>query len=480
MLFYSSRIQAIARLVQVQSTVPSTVLSCCSSKGLQCENCLGLQLCENEPVQPIEGFITLRKCVLQHLSCSLLVVEAVEKLIEDGCTSVVTCQDILRCVSTFILSLNMNPTQLPLVDDLIEKTLLSLLLNSTATVSRSHGPDISFTAFVEKIFIAIEANGDEMIKLSDYVAQDTNTSDESGCNGSGGNGSPVGESRNKIVSATVTNSDSVLPLSFPSILPTSASPTSTPLPDPDLDADNDTVDGLRENIDTLISIPKPLSISRMDSGWESTTAEATLASVRIEAAPRASVGIEHTSNEFNKLIQKVISTLNVDESAAALLLSIKHWDPKVVIESYLADPRAVRKRAGLSAHSGPSLVRYDQCCIPFENNCGAASPKLKTSVLGGGSTFSDEKSTVDKNYPTEIRCSIGLHNVSPQEMFALPCKHWFCSECLEGYISCSVRDNSWKIPCPQGEGCPYFITLDTVDRLCGPSIAACARQNLLK
>jgi hypothetical protein len=69
--------------------------------------------------------------------------------------------------------------------------------------------------------------------------------------------------------------------------------------------------------------------------------------------------------------------------------------------------------------------------------------------------------------------------IPQEEMFALPCRHWFCRECYSGYISSKVAGNDWKIACPQGSPCSCIVPLDCAEFLCSRDVYQRLRGNML-
>jgi hypothetical protein len=86
------------------------------------------------------------------------------------------------------------------------------------------------------------------------------------------------------------------------------------------------------------------------------------------------------------------------------------------------------------------------------------------------------KETADKS----LFCGICRDTVeSERDMFALPCRHWFCKDCFSGHITSKVGASEWKVGCPHGSSCTYIVPIDAAEFLCAPDTYKKMRGNML-
>jgi hypothetical protein len=96
------------------------------------------------------------------------------------------------------------------------------------------------------------------------------------------------------------------------------------------------------------------------------------------------------------------------------------------------------------------------------------TPAASSLALFKANTSSLDKDNDDddNDNETDMFCPICFCEVPSNEMYALSCEHWFCMDCLCGYLSVSIKsDNMWRIPCPKREGCPCYFTMEAVTHI---------------
>ena len=126
------------------------------------------------------------------------------------------------------------------------------------------------------------------------------------------------------------------------------------------------------------------------------------------------------------------------------------------------EPLLLRECSGLGPPAVPRLLRYD---VHGSNNSTSLSPGSETA---------------SHSTDTSLFCRICMNTGIPEkEMFSLPCRHWFCRDCLSGYISSKVTSDEWKVACPQGASCTCIIPLDATEFLCSPDVYKRLRGNML-
>lgn len=140
-----------------------------------------------------------------------------------------------------------------------------------------------------------------------------------------------------------------------------------------------------------------------------------------------------------KTIGKVASILQVEPSQAASLLHVFRWHPDSLVERYMEDSDKVLGLAGLSTTLEPSIM-------------ASAEPSWTCSICCEEST-----------------------NDSPLQVFALPCRHFACTNCYEYYLRQKISEEgqSRDIPCILGgKQCNLKFDQDSIHKIVSPGIFA--------
>lgn len=69
--------------------------------------------------------------------------------------------------------------------------------------------------------------------------------------------------------------------------------------------------------------------------------------------------------------------------------------------------------------------------------------------------------------------------VGAEKAFALTCRHWFCSDCWEGYLDSQVSARSVPIRCPQSK-CELVVPAKAPAIFCSPATGAQAKGNIVR
>jgi hypothetical protein len=158
-----------------------------------------------------------------------------------------------------------------------------------------------------------------------------------------------------------------------------------------------------------------------------------------------------------------------------------HWDAKMLVESFLDDPKAVRRAIGLHAKSRPPFLRYD-----------LFGPNSASVINGTSSAYVevDSEEAVQPSDPPaalfksssgdgEMECSICCCPMHPQDCFALQCEHWYCRNCWKAYIRTHTHDKEVAICCMANK-CRSLVSSAMIDFLCEPDVVHGHQNNLLK
>ena len=199
--------------------------------------------------------------------------------------------------------------------------------------------------------------------------------------------------------------------------------------------DNDIEEFLRDDDFNGICIEStPISLQKTNSLWMSVSNEK---SMPIADPSRSYSGLGEAEYELSQLIDRTRYIIDDSESTAIALLIHYKWDLKSLVEDYIENKSIVRYSVGLGSRSSPSFFRYD---------------------------YYKTQSEVDFSESTPI-CDICKEPTDPIDCFSLPCLHWFCRDCWEGFLTTAINDRVVACYCPQSD-CKMFVTEEMKKYLC--------------
>eukprot|EP00937_MAST-01D_sp_MAST-1D-sp2_P005190 g5190.t1 len=148
--------------------------------------------------------------------------------------------------------------------------------------------------------------------------------------------------------------------------------------------------------------------------------------------------------EQELVVHDVSSVLSMPPLAVGVLLRAFRWNREKLYEQFYADRDEVLRKCGVQFFAASQSAAAD-------GGGGGGGDQDATAVsaaaAGGG--------------PEELHCEICFEDVSMSNSFCLGCKHRFCRECWEGYLTNAVSEGTRSVfaPCPS-QGCKEVVTED--------------------
>ncbi len=203
-------------------------------------------------------------------------------------------------------------------------------------------------------------------------------------------------------------------------------------------------------------------LTKFDSFWAS-IAQTKLLPSPTQAVSRSLGGLDEAEVELQNLITRTCEFIRCNEEAAIVLLIYYKWDAKSLIEDYIDNYRIVRQSCGLGPIECPSFLRYDIFGVNTSATYGTAMSLVNSSVGKNNSLY----------------CGICGDTVLGENAYALPCCHYYCNECWEGYFHNAIYDRQVKIKCPK-PNCIYTCTFEMIAFISPPNDLKEAKSVLLK
>jgi hypothetical protein len=204
------------------------------------------------------------------------------------------------------------------------------------------------------------------------------------------------------------------------------------------------------------------TLTKFDSFWAS-IAQTKLLPSPTQAVSRSLGGLDEAEVELQTLIARTCEFIRCNEEAAIVLLLHYKWDSKSLIEDYIDNYRVVRQSCGLGPIDCPSFLRYDIFGL--------------NTLATYGSARSVMNSPADRS--NSLYCGICGDTVLGENAYALPCCHYYCNECWEGYFHNAIYDRQVKIKCPK-PNCMYTCTFEMITFISPPNDLKEAKSVLLK
>jgi hypothetical protein len=200
-------------------------------------------------------------------------------------------------------------------------------------------------------------------------------------------------------------------------------------------------------------------------------------------------GLNETEQEVAMFLERAQSILDDSESNVLAMLLHYKWDLKSLVEDYVENSRAVRLAVGLGPRNEPPFFRYDffleMQSVPAKETVISDSKEEDEPQID---EKEDDRTTIDQRSQryhatqpssSSVPCGICGDSVDYREAFSLPCHHWFCLVCWEGYIETALNDRELIRHCPSPD-CKYLVVPDMQAYFVSADVAASAKQLIIK
>eukprot|EP00953_Heterococcus_sp_UTEX-ZZ885_P020234 11323-Heterococcus_DN1.PRE.5 len=161
------------------------------------------------------------------------------------------------------------------------------------------------------------------------------------------------------------------------------------------------------------------SLKKRRSESISASANASTTSILREGSDEVRVLTEADLKQLmDAVVDEISGVMSIPAEAATALLRYFSWNSEKLYDQFYADPESVTAKVGIG-HVGDEAAQ-----------------------LSG-----------------TISCRICCDDVPGNEAFALPCKHYFCTECWTGYLATKVSEGPTCVftTCPEHK-CPQIVS----------------------